>query len=233
MILNYYSSDSTLTTFDNYTIDEHGVITNIEKNTKVTRHEKQGYNRVAVISNDGTPRTIRVARAIASTFLGKPPTDEHTADHIDRNRLNDTLKNIQWASKSEQINNRTIPREYKAAFVIIHNNIGKTANEWVESLKNDVNPYGNMYTKGIILKYARQQKHGFMYKVFEDLPGEEWRVIKGSKSSQGVMYISSEGRIKYKTKYAENVLTSEQLTRMSGYPVVGFDKNGIVMLLLS
>jgi hypothetical protein len=68
MILNYYSSEGALTTFDNYTIDEHGVVTNINKNTEVTRHDKQRYNRVEVFSNDGTQATLRVARAIASTF---------------------------------------------------------------------------------------------------------------------------------------------------------------------
>ncbi|AGE50262.1 hypothetical protein ATCVCanal1_644L [Acanthocystis turfacea Chlorella virus Canal-1] len=49
-----------------------------------------------ITSNDGSPRVISVARAIASTFLGKPPKG-HVVKHNDQETLNDRVDNIRWS----------------------------------------------------------------------------------------------------------------------------------------
>lgn len=221
--LEYYFSNDDHVMFDKYSIDTDGIITNINTCAEVVQHLNNGYKSVNVTDNNGILRRIRVARAIASTFLGKPLKGQ-TADHIDQNSLNDTLENIKWASKSEQRKNQTRPTKYSSAFIIVKNNIiEKTANEWVEYLKDELSPYGNPYTKDVLLQYARKQIHGFRYKVFEDLPGEEWKVIEGSQNKKNsTWYVSSEGRMKYKTQFAENVLTADQLTKIEGYPAVRF-----------
>jgi hypothetical protein len=43
-------------------------------------------------------------------FTGPPPTDDHTADHINRDRGNNCVGNLRWATKSEQAINRTSTR---------------------------------------------------------------------------------------------------------------------------
>lgn len=45
-------------------------------------------------------------RLVATEFLGPPPSVDHTVDHIDRNKSNNTLKNLRWLSKSGQVLNQ-------------------------------------------------------------------------------------------------------------------------------
>lgn len=63
-------------------------------------------------TTDGTLRpTILMHVFILETLMGKPrPSDLHTPDHGDRNSLNNTRDNLDWATPSEQGRNRTLPR---------------------------------------------------------------------------------------------------------------------------
>ncbi|AGE49198.1 hypothetical protein ATCVBr0604L_539L [Acanthocystis turfacea Chlorella virus Br0604L] len=216
-VLHYYSASGELTIFPNYDIGENGVITNVKTGQVISRRKNSGYNIVNVRNNEGTQRTIRVSRAIASTFLGKPPTEHHTAEHDDRNRNNDTLKNIRWEGKSGQSFNQHKPSTNKSAFVIARDDVEHTAKEWVEIFKK---PSGEKYTDNAINNYAQRQQHGFKYKKFPNLRGEVWKPVPGAKNTKGEWLISNKNRMKYKTKHAENVLTVDQLSKDDGYPII-------------
>ena len=47
-----------------------------------------------------------VHQAALLAFTGPPPTDDHTADHINRDRGNNCVGNLRWATKSEQAKNQ-------------------------------------------------------------------------------------------------------------------------------
>jgi hypothetical protein len=214
--LEYYWTDGTHTIFDDYTIDKLGNVRNAMGHV-LTRHEDtKGYNRVSV-RHKQQRHTIRVARALASTFLGRPPTNHHTSEHEDRNRGNDVLSNIVWKNKSGQRRNQSRPMKQSNAFIIVKDGTEYTANDWIEVFKKR---NGEKYNTITIADFARHQKHGFRYKTYPNLRAEVWKVIPGSKNNKGEWFISSMNRIKYKTKYAENVLTVKQLTKNAGYPVV-------------
>ncbi|AGE56948.1 hypothetical protein ATCVNTS1_410R [Acanthocystis turfacea Chlorella virus NTS-1] len=217
--LQYYSSTGKLTVFPNYDIDDNGAIKNINTGQVLTRRKTAGYNRVNVYL-EGKQYSVRVARAIASTFIGPPPTLHHTVDHDDRNRENDTLENIRWANISEQNKNQSKPSNLQSAFIIEKDGIEHTISEWIEKLKNETNHLGRMYTAGAIKAYAQRQTNGFRYKTFPTLRGEVWKAVRGSKNSQGEWLISNMNRMKYKTTYAENVLTTDKLSKNNGYPVI-------------
>lgn len=134
-ILKYYSEDGTLKIFDKYMLYHFGFIRN-RKTGKVLQNINQGkYNKVSIETDDGKSYQIRIARAIASTFIGPPPSLEHTADHIDKNQDDDNIYNIRWATKSEQTDNRTMSAIQKSAIIIVKDGIEKTNKEWVEYLK--------------------------------------------------------------------------------------------------
>ena len=218
--LEYHFDDGSHVIFDKYTIDMSGIIINQKTGAVLTNRQKAKYNVVCVRENNGRSRIILIGRAIASTFHGPPPTPKHTADHKDKNSINDTCENIRWVDKKGQSINRTMPDVCKSAFVIVRDGIEKTAKEWVLFLKNTKNTLGRDYTEHAIRDYARRTQHGFAYKEYPDLDGEIWKKITGSDNDKGSWEISNMNRVKYITEHAENVLSGERLCLRNGYPMV-------------
>ena len=208
--------------FNKYTIDN-GVIKNAKGEPVTYRKNKEGYNKCYVYDDSGKLRNIGVARAIASVIYGPPSTPAHTADHKDKNRGNDTDDNIRWLCKPGQSLNQDRPEITKTAFVIIKDDIEKNNKEWVEYLKDEKNHMGRKYTNNMIKIYARKKQHGFSYKEYPNLPGEIWKEIINSRTIKGKWEISNMNRVKYITKYTENVLSGERLGLSNGYPIIGIN----------
>jgi hypothetical protein len=211
-----------LVIFNKYMIDTTGVIKN-KKNGDIlkTSKNKAGYNVCGAYDDVGKRRVVYIGRALAS-LRGPPPTPNHTADHIDRQRSNDTLENIRWATRKEQNDNQDRLDTFKSAFVIIKDGCDNTAKGWAEHLKGQKNTFGRDYTEGMVTKYAQNKQYGFSYKQYPDSPGEIWKEITGSENNRGRWEISNMNRVKYITKYAENVLENERLGLRNGYPIISF-----------
>ena len=217
--LEYDFEDGTRVEFTKYMIDN-GIIKN-KKTGKILKYRKMDqYNVCTVRDDDGKPRGIRVGRAMASTFLGPPPSLAHTADHVDRDRGNDRLNNIRWATRPEQNDNQDRTETYQSSFIIVKGDIEKTAKEWVVHLKAEKNHMGNEYNTYMFRHYAQKKQHGFSYKEYPDFIGEVWKKIIDSENVQGRWEISNMNRIKYITKHAENVLTTKRLGLNNGYPII-------------
>ena len=219
--LEYYFEDGSHVIFEKYTINALDGIIKHKKSGKTPSYGNEKYNRCGVYDDEGNYRTILVGRAVASTFIGKPPTPEHTADHIEsEQKKNDALSNIRWNCKKGQRDNQNRPETLKSAFIVVKNDIEKTVNEWVDHMNNTKMPEEREFTKGMIAKYAQRKQRGFAYKEYPDLQGEDWKPIKGSKNTQGRWEISNMNRVKYITDHAENVLSGDRLGRKNEYPVV-------------
>jgi 3-dehydroquinate dehydratase len=224
--LKYYFDKKTkieLVIFNKYLFDNGIIVNKVTRNSVRYTKNKAGYNKCTVFEDDGKPRTILIGRAIASTFYGPPSTPQHTADHRDKNRENDTVDNIHWLCKTGQRINQVRPETHKSAFIIIKDGIEKTAQEWVEYFKDDINHLKRVYTKSMIAHYAQRKHNGFTYKEYPDLPGEMWKKITDSENSKGRWEISNMCRVKYITNYAENVFSGERLGLNKGYPIVSFN----------
>jgi hypothetical protein len=222
--LEYYNAKGLHIVFENHVIDEKGNITNITTGKAMARCMKNGYTVVTATDTNGKRHDVRVARAIASTFLGKPPTIYHTASYKDKDSKHDVLSNIQWSDDKSRIESRTMPQHNKSARRIVREEndtiVEKTASEWEEALADQLNPTGKKYTEDAIRKYARLGKFGFRYKTYEDLPGEVWKLVAGSNQGGGEWYVSTEGRMKFKSGNIENILSADQLYKRNGYPQV-------------
>jgi len=224
----YFENDHKVcVNFDKYTFDKNGDVRN-KATGEALRHntDEAGYQNVKVQDASGKKRGIQIGRALASTFIGPPPTQEHTADHKDKNRANDILENIRWATREEQRDNQDRLDTMKSAFLIDRDGEEKTKKEWADYLnsKDEKNPYGREYTPGMIKKYAQKKQHGFAYKKYLDLPGEIWKDVEGSKNSQGMWKVSNKNRVKYVTNHAENVLEKDRLGLNGGrYPKIYFN----------
>jgi hypothetical protein len=222
-----------LVVFNKYTIDIKGVVINNKTGIIVTTFKSGVYNVSVICDDEGTWHTIRISRALASTFIGPPPSIGHTADHEDNNTNNDTLYNIRWLDRQGQSYNRTMPDTLKSAFIIVKGDISRTSKEWVEHLKNEKNSFGREYTTKMISAYAQKKQYGFSYKIYNDLPGETWKQIRNSENKMGRWEISDMNRVKYVTKFAENVLWGERLDLLTDYPVIKINGKIIMCHILA
>ncbi|AGE57947.1 hypothetical protein PBCVNW6652_265L [Paramecium bursaria Chlorella virus NW665.2] len=233
--LEYYFEDGSHVIFNKYTINAlDGIIKHTESG-KTPSYGKGTYNRCGVTDDKGKRRTIVVGRAVASTFLGKPPTPKHTADHIEsEQKKNDALMNIRWLCKSGQNNNRIMPETYKSAFIVVNDGIEKTVKEWVGHMNATKTPEDRKFTKGMIKMYAIRNQHGFAYKEYPDLEGEKWKEIKGSKTKRGDYWeISNMNRVKWNTNHAKNVLWGDRLGWCGGYPSIRINKKAWLCHILA
>jgi hypothetical protein len=120
--LEYYFEDGTYAEFKKYTIDTNGIIRS-KKTDKIITRKSGKYNRVGIRDDDSKQRYVQVGRAIASTFIGRPPTMDHTVDHKDRDLDNDILDNIRWLCAKEQRDEQDCPETKKPAYVIVKDGV--------------------------------------------------------------------------------------------------------------
>lgn len=63
--------------------------------------DKRGYPQV-VLSKKGVRKGCRVHRLIAETFLPNP-NNKRTVNHLDQNKTNNYVSNLEWATNQENI----------------------------------------------------------------------------------------------------------------------------------
>jgi hypothetical protein len=61
--------------------------------------DKYGYYRV-VLSHEGIRKTYQVHRLVAMAFIPNP-YDKETVNHIDGDKTNNNVSNLEWASQKE------------------------------------------------------------------------------------------------------------------------------------
>jgi hypothetical protein len=174
----------TIPEFSNYEINEECVIRNKTTLREQTKHIVYGYYVVQMVHDETAKRRGRgVARLMLLSFIGPPPTIKHTADHIDRNPLNDSLENLRWATASGQRNNQDRPARYKNAEIGVVRIDPVTLEETNFTSLGEAQKITGI-NKGNISNSAKGRQRlagGFMWRYEEesdDLSGEVWVKIK-------------------------------------------------------
>lgn len=92
--------------YSKYEASTHGRLRQIEKKLLLTGSIQKGYAVTAMVNNAGKTMNIKFHRIIVSTFLPNP--HQHpTVNHIDKNRSNNCLDNLEWASMQDQISHQS------------------------------------------------------------------------------------------------------------------------------
>jgi len=88
--------------FPNYSINIDGTVTNTNTNrTKTAWLGKNGYLHVDLY-NEGFSKKIAIHRLLAIHFIPNPD-NKRTVNHIDGNKLNNDLTNLEWATDSQNM----------------------------------------------------------------------------------------------------------------------------------
>lgn len=83
----------------------------VKEKIKNTRKDPQGY-LLLDLYKDNKPKTIRVHRLVAETFIPNPENKE-TVNHMDGDKENNDVENLEWASFKEQ-NNHIYEKKLKS-----------------------------------------------------------------------------------------------------------------------
>jgi len=93
--------------YPNYLIYEDGRVYTKNYNRFLKPSIKRGYLTYG-LSNNSKCKTLLVHRIIAIHYIPNPD-NKPEVDHIDRNKLNNNISNLRWATKSMNNLNRILP----------------------------------------------------------------------------------------------------------------------------
>ena len=146
--------------YENYQVSNIGRVRNVSTSRILKPCINQGYYQVKLCKNN-LAKAHKIHKLVANEFLIKPDTDDKLIiDHINRNRTDNQITNLRWASyeqNSWNVGNRTHARSnYKG--VSFHN----TNKSWVARISAN--------THQLHIGYFRTEKEAakaYNYKVKE------------------------------------------------------------------
>lgn len=128
--------------FKGYSIDSDGIVYNEKGDTLKTQINKYGYLNLAICT-DGKTKNFLVHRLIAKAFIPNPG-NKPMVNHIDGNKLNNKISNLEWVTARENAVHAIEEKLYKNVNIL-------NTNESIEiiSLFNN----GSFNIEAIVKKY--------------------------------------------------------------------------------
>ena len=90
----------TITGYDNYEVSTEGNVRNVKTGRIITQHDNGGYLKVNLHKN-GKRKVFYIHRLVAIAFIPNPQ-NKPTVNHIDENKHNNRVDNLEWATYGEQ-----------------------------------------------------------------------------------------------------------------------------------
>lgn len=200
--------------FPLYEISTYGRLRKIKTN-RILNCECKKHRYIRVNLNNGKKlQTVAIHRLVAMAFIPNPE-NKSDVNHMDRNTRNNNLQNLQWCTKSENVQHmyktgytKDVKIKWKA--ILLRDEDKNVVKRFERSL--DVqNEYGlsqsgvSQLVRGIMKnKWVKTNKKGLVYLdlSYEELPvneDEEWRnVIEKDDDVEHIYEVSNLGRIRNK-----------------------------------
>lgn len=87
-----------------YFLDEQGNIYSQKSGKKISTHlDKDGYEKVRFVCSDNKRHTFSVHRLMLENFCPRNDMEELQVNHIDGDKLNNCLSNLEWCTCKENI----------------------------------------------------------------------------------------------------------------------------------
>lgn len=109
--------------FENYTISEEGEIFSIKRKMFLAQSIRKGYKTVTLLNNEKKAVTTSVHRLLMLTYKPIENPDQMQVDHVDCNKLNNNLNNLEWVTKKENTHRAIRNGLYKEDRVAISDEI--------------------------------------------------------------------------------------------------------------
>lgn len=86
--------------YDNYYITKKGIVYNIKTKKELKESDNtNGYKKVTLYNKEGR-KQLYIHRLVASVYIPNP-SGKYTVNHIDGNKSNNDVSNLEWATQSE------------------------------------------------------------------------------------------------------------------------------------
>jgi hypothetical protein len=199
----------------NYSVSNLGNVINNKTNNFMKLNKKGGYYNVS-LTNNNSRKTYTVHRLVALVFIENHENKE-TINHINKNKLDNNVLNLAWATKKEQAQHKSIGLIYKSNKNKPINRLDKITGEllerydsieeagiWATENKLTSNSHNGRNAIGNCVNGLSNSAYGFIwqYDKNEDKINEEWREINLQnlfgieKEFDKKYYISNLGRFK-------------------------------------
>jgi hypothetical protein len=191
--------------YPNYCISSYGRAKNATNNKPITVYlPPDGYPMIHIMDSNGKQCSPMVHILVALMFIGDRPTSEHTVDHISRDREDNKVGNLRWATRAEQAQNKEYKKHRIGRAIYQYDSDMNFIKKWDSALQaNTAYEYPERYISRICTG-KQSPSDGFIWKYADDvdvIPGEIW--IPNPFSDRGEQ-VSSCGRTKSSMGFIKN-----------------------------
>ena len=179
-----------------YEISTHQRVRNVQSGKILKGTTKSGYHSYSLTNNEGKEIIMKRSKLMLDTFVGYE--ENKTVDHINRQRDDDRISNLRYATKSEQNLNRNLPlKKWKSVQQFkegIKTRVFNDAREAAKVVDGTIRDIRNAC-------HNRKSYRGFewCYEEDIDLPGEVWKDGNERFPELGSFLVSNLGRIRRDT----------------------------------
>ena len=129
--------------FTNYEMNQEGVLINVKTKRILKGALTTGYVKFG-LNQDGLTKYVFKHRVLAELFVWNPD-DLPCVDHIDRDKLNNSIDNLRWCSYEENSRNMSIPKHNTSGEMNIQKCLKHGRPRWLVHFGNHI--AGNQHQK--------------------------------------------------------------------------------------
>jgi hypothetical protein len=220
--------------YSRYEVNKNGVIRNfLTKQIKKSRQNTQGYLRISLVNDlveNGIYKVnvVTVHKIVILNYIGEAPSNKHTIDHINGNKIDNTLNNLRWATPKEQAINRN---QAKTTKQLGNSNVSilqyDMNNNFIKQFKNalEVTQQLGINKTNLSSNCLGKAKSagGFIFKYkYKDEIQYEDEIWKDFTFNNKQIQVSTYGRVKSNNKLLKGCISSQ-----TGYIVISISNNKI------
>jgi hypothetical protein len=128
---------------------------NVLKEPKVLKDAKNNRDyHLIVLCKNGIRKSFLVHRLVGIAFI-ENPENKLTIDHIDKNKSNNQMSNLRWATNDEQLENKEQPQ-------FINSKPGTTGEKYIHITKNGFRVYNKRNNP--ILAYFKTKEEAVKFR---------------------------------------------------------------------